>query len=76
MKEFIEFIIKYLVDDPESVVVSEITGEKITICKVRVGEGDLGKVIGKHGNTANSIRTILSAASAKQGRRAVLELLE
>jgi len=76
MKEFIEFIAKHLVDNPEAVNVSEVEGEKTTVYELRVGDGDLGKVIGRKGQTAKSIRTLLSAASAKRGKRAVLEILE
>ncbi len=76
MKEFVEFIAKHLVDHPESVKVSEIEGEKTTVYELRVGDGDLGKVIGRKGQTAKSIRTLLAAASAKRGKRAVLEILE
>jgi len=76
MKEFVEFIAKHLVDKPEEVSVSEIEGERVTVFELRVGEGDLGKVIGKKGQTAKSIRTLLAAASAKAGKRGVLEILE
>lgn len=76
MKEFIEFIAKHLVDQPEAVKVSEVEGEKTTVYELRVGDGDLGKVIGRKGQTARSIRTLLAAASAKRGKRAVLEILE
>ena len=69
MKDFVEFIAKHLVDKPEEVHVAEVEGE-------RVGDGDLGKVIGKRGQTAKAIRTLLSAAAAKMGKRAVLEILE
>lgn len=76
MKEFIEYIVKNLVDNPDDVNVVEIEGTRTTVYELRVGEGDLGKVIGKEGKTARSIRTILSAAAARQGKRAVLEILE
>jgi predicted RNA-binding protein YlqC (UPF0109 family) len=76
MKEFIEFIAKYLVDHPDAVEVTEVEGEKTTVYELRVGDGDLGKVIGRKGQTAKSIRTLLTAASAKRGKRAVLEILE
>ena len=76
MKAFIEFIAKHLVDNPEAVVVTEVEGEKTTVYELRVGDGDLGKVIGRKGQTAKSIRTLLAAASAKRGKRAVLEILE
>lgn len=76
MKQLIEYIAKALVDKPTEVVVREVEGEKTMVYELRVGDGDLGKVIGKNGQTARSIRTILNAASAKQGKRAVLEILE
>ncbi len=76
MKEFLEFIIKHLVDKPNEVQVNEIDGERTIVYELRVGQGDMGKVIGKHGKTARSIRTLLAAASAKAGKRAVLEILE
>jgi len=76
MKEFIERIVKNLVDRPDEVSISEVGGERTVVYELKVGEGELGKVIGKHGQTAKSIRTLLSAASAKQGKRSVLEILE
>ena len=76
MKELIEYIARALVDNPDQVQVSEVEGEKTTVYELRVGAGDLGKVIGKHGRTARSIRTLLNAAATKVGKRAVLEILE
>jgi predicted RNA-binding protein YlqC (UPF0109 family) len=76
MKDFIEFIVKALVDDPDQVDLTEVEGARTTVYELRVGPGDLGKVIGKNGQTAKSIRTLLAAMSARQGRRAVLEILE
>jgi len=76
MKELIEYIAKSLVDNPGDVTVKEVEGEKTTVYELRVGAGDLGKVIGKHGRTARSIRTLLNAAATKGGKRAVLEILE
>ncbi len=76
MKQLIEFVVKALVDNPDKVAVTEIAGEKSIIYELRVGEGDLGKVIGKEGRTAKAIRTIITAAAMKQGKRAVLEIIE
>ena len=76
LKEFIEYIAKALVDDPEQVTIQEVAGEKTTIFELRVGAGDLGKVIGKGGQTARAMRTLLSAIAAKQGKRAHLEIME
>lgn len=76
MRDFIENIAKHLVDKPDEVNVTEIDGERTIVYELRVGHGDLGKVIGKRGQTAKSIRILLAAASAKRGKRAVLEILE
>ena len=76
MKELIELIAKALVDSPSEVVVTEVEGEKTSLFQLRVAHGDLGKVIGKEGNTARAIRKILSAAGTKLGKRYELEILE
>jgi uncharacterized protein len=76
LKELVEHIVKKLVDKPESVVVTEISGEQATIVELRVAPEDLGKVIGKEGRTARAIRTLLHAAATKERKRAVLEILE
>jgi hypothetical protein len=76
MKDLIEYIARSLVDSPDEVAVREVEGEKTTVYELRVGQGDLGKVIGKRGRTARSIRTLLNAAATKSGKRAVLEILE
>ena len=75
-KDLVVYIAKSLVDDPEGVVVNIIEGEKSTILERKVSEGDIGKVIGKHGRIAKAIRTILSASATKSGKRAVLEILD
>jgi len=77
MKEFIEFIAKHLVDNPEDVVVEEmITEEKKYSLTLQVKREDVGKVIGKQGRTAQAMRTLLTAVSAKEGKRAMLEILD
>jgi uncharacterized protein len=76
LKELIEYVVKKIVDKPESVSVTEISGEQATIVELRVAQEDLGKVIGKEGRTARALRTLLHAASAKGRKRAVLEILE
>ena len=76
MKELIEMIAKALVDSPDQVVVSEVVGEQNTVLELRVAQSDLGKVIGKQGRTARSIRTLLGAAGMKLRKRFVLEILE
>ena len=76
MKELIEYIAKALVDHPEQVSVNALEGSQATVLELNVAKGDLGKVIGKQGRTARAIRTILSAASAKNKKRTVLEIVE
>ena len=76
MKELIEDIAKALVDIPEGVSVHAVEGEQVTELELRVAPSDLGKVIGKQGRTARSIRTILGAAGMKLNRRFTLEILE
>ncbi|MEA3312156.1 MAG: KH domain-containing protein [candidate division WOR-3 bacterium] len=76
MKELLEYVVRALVDNPDNVQIEEISGEKTVIYELRVGEGDLGKVIGKEGRMAKAIRTILTAASMKKGKRAQLEIIE
>ena len=76
MKELVELIAKALVDHPDSVKVDEIDGAQSTVIELRVGTGDLGKVIGKQGRTARAIRTILGASGTKLKKRFVLEILE
>ncbi len=76
LKELVVFIAQSLVDSPEQVSVTEVTGEQTAVIELRVASDDLGKIIGKQGKTAKAIRTILSAAAAKIRKRAVLEILE
>ena len=76
MKDLITAIIKALVDQPEQVSVYELGGRTTTVLEVRVAKTDIGKVIGKQGKTAKAIRIILSAASGKDRKRYVLEIVE
>ena len=76
LKELVEFIARALVDQPDEVVVSEISGEQTVVLELRVAKEDLGKVIGKGGATARAIRAVLFAAAMKTRRRAVLNIVE
>ena len=76
VKVLVEEIAKALVDTPNGVVVNEVAGEHATVFELRVAQGDLGKVIGKQGRTARSIRTLLGAVGTKMNRRFSLEILE
>ncbi len=76
MKDLIRIMAKSLVDKPDQVNVKEITGEQAMIFELRVSKDDVGKIIGKQGATVKAMRTILSAASAKNRRRSTLEIIE
>ena len=76
MKELVEAIAKALVDNPEQVKVRTVDGEQVTVLELRVHPSDVGKVIGKQGRTARSIRTILGASGMKLKKRFTLEILE
>ena len=77
MKEFIEFIAKHLVDNPDQVNVDEKVSEDTKVLlSLKVQSDDVGKVIGKQGKTAQAMRTLLTAIAAKDGKRAMLEILD
>lgn len=76
LKDLLENITKSIVDNPDQVQLKEIAGERTVVFELRVGQGDLGKIIGKEGRTAKALRQILAAAAMKQGKRAQLEILE
>ena len=76
MKELLELIARSLVDNPEQVEVKEVEGEQTTVLELRVAGEDLGKVIGKQGRTARSIRTLLASAGMKLKKRIVFEIIE
>jgi predicted RNA-binding protein YlqC (UPF0109 family) len=75
MREFIEYIVRSLVDDPSQVRVTEIEGANTIIYELRVAPEDMGRVIGKGGRVANAMRTLLRVVAARQGRRATLEIV-
>jgi predicted RNA-binding protein YlqC (UPF0109 family) len=76
MKELLDFIVKKLVDHPEEVAIAEVAGEQTSVYELRVNKEDLGKVIGKQGRTARALRTVLSAASVKENKRVMLEIID
>lgn len=75
MKELVEFIARSLVDNPDDVQVTEIEEEGSIIIELRVAPDDMGKVIGKQGKIAKSIRTLTKAAAAKEGKRVGVEIM-
>ncbi len=76
MKALVEHIVSQLVDNPEAISVDEIDGERTSVIELRVAKEDLGKVIGKEGRIAKAIRVILSAATSKERKKSVLEIIE
>lgn len=76
MKDLVQYLAKALVSHPESVEVKETQGDTASVVELRVAKEDLGRIIGKQGRTAKSIRTILNAAASKANRKVVLEIVE
>ena len=76
MKQILETIVKSLVDVPNEVQITEINGDKTIIYELRCNAKDVGKIIGKSGKTVGAIRTILNSMAAKQGRKAMLEVVD
>ena len=76
MQEFLEFVIRHLVDFPDEMVLTTSEANKRTIFKLRVRQSDIGKVVGKHGQTILAIRNILNAAATRIGQKAVFEIVE
>ncbi|HRZ79791.1 MAG TPA: KH domain-containing protein [bacterium] len=76
MKEFVEKIVKQLVDNPDKVSVTEVDGERTTVIELRVAKEDLGKVIGREGRIAKAMRVLISAATSREQKKCVLEIVE
>lgn len=76
MKELVHMMIRSLVDRHEAIQIHEIPGEKTVMFEVRVADEDVGKVIGKNGKTINAIRTLLRAATVKDNKKVILEVLQ
>jgi predicted RNA-binding protein YlqC (UPF0109 family) len=76
MKELVLFLAKHLVNHPDAVEVKETQGDATSVLELRVAKEDIGRVIGKQGRTAKSIRTILNAAASRTNRKVVLEIIE
>ena len=76
MKELVEVIAKALVDDPDSVVVTEREDKKATVLEVKVADSDMGKVIGKQGRIAKAIRSVVKAAAAKEDKKVIVDFLD
>jgi predicted RNA-binding protein YlqC (UPF0109 family) len=75
VKELVEYMARSLVNNPDQVEVIEVNGTRSVILELRVAQEDMGRVIGKGGKVANAMRTLLRVAAAKQGKRAILEIV-
>jgi predicted RNA-binding protein YlqC (UPF0109 family) len=76
VKEFLEFVIRQLVEFPDDMVLTEIPSGRTTIFKVQLRQSDVGRVIGRNGQTIHAIRAVLSSSAARHGQRATLEIVE
>ena len=76
VKEFLEFVIRQLVEFPEEMMLSEIPSGKMTIFRVQLRQSDVGRVIGRNGQTIQAIRALLASSAARHGQRATLEIVE
>lgn len=76
MKDLLEYLAKSLVDNPDDVKVEVIEGERSVILQLKVHPDDIGKVIGKQGRIAQALRTLVKAAATKQGKNAIVEILD
>ncbi|MGV3531908.1 MAG: KH domain-containing protein [Chthoniobacteraceae bacterium] len=76
MQEFLDFVLRQLIDYPDDMILTKLEGNKKTIFKLQLRQSDVGKVIGKHGQTIIAIRNLLAAAAARHGERAILEIVE
>ena len=76
MKDLLEYLAKALVDNPDDVHIEVIEGERSVILQLKVNPEDIGKVIGKQGRIAQALRTLVKAAATKQGKNAIVEILD
>jgi predicted RNA-binding protein YlqC (UPF0109 family) len=76
VKQFLEFIIRQLVEFPDEVMLSEIPAGKMTIFKLQMRQSDVGRIIGRNGQTIQAIRALLSSSAARHGQKATLEIVE
>ena len=76
MKEFLEFIVRELVEFPDEVMLSEIPSGKMTVFKLQMRQSDVGRIIGRNGQTIQAIRALLSSSAARHGQKATLEIVE
>jgi predicted RNA-binding protein YlqC (UPF0109 family) len=76
MREFLEFVIRQLIEFPDDMVLTEIPSGRTTVFKLQLRRGDVGRVIGRGGQTIHAIRALLAGSAARHGQRAILEIVE
>ena len=76
MKEFLEFVIRQLVEFPDEVMLSEIANGKTTVFRLQMRQTDVGRIIGRNGQTIHAIRALLASSASRHGQRATLEIVE
>ena len=76
MQEFLDFVLRQLIDYPDEMILTKVDAPRKTIFRLRLRKSDIGKVVGKHGATIAAIRNLLNAAASRHGERAVLEIVE
>ncbi|MGI8431379.1 MAG: KH domain-containing protein [Chthoniobacterales bacterium] len=76
MRQFLEFIVRHLVEYPEEVMISEIPQDQLTIFRLQMRQTDVGRIIGRNGQTIRSIRALLSSAAVRHGQRVTLDIIE
>ena len=76
IKEFVEYLVKLIVDKPEEVEIAEKSGEHVIIFEIHANKQDFGKILGKHGKNIQAIRTLVNSVSAKAGKRSIIEIIE
>jgi predicted RNA-binding protein YlqC (UPF0109 family) len=76
MQEFLDFVIRHLIDYPDEMVLTKFEANKKTVFRLQLRQSDVGKVIGKHGHTIIAIRNLLAAGASRHGEKAILEIVE
>ena len=76
MQEFLQFVLRHLIDYPDELVLTKLEAPKKIIFRIRLRQSDIGKVVGKHGQTLAAIRNLISAAALRHGEKVVLEIVE
>ncbi len=76
MKDLLEFLARFLVDDPSEIKVEALEGQRAMILQLSVAQEDMGKIIGRNGRVAKSLRTLIQAAATRDGKSAIVEIIQ